>query len=85
VAWSPAGLEAALRLAGSLRMFGMRAVLDTEPRRLAAALEWRAALGAAHLLHVGGGPTVAWSAGSGSRVRRLPAEQVVARLAEPDG
>ncbi|TMC02039.1 MAG: hypothetical protein E6J41_31275 [Chloroflexi bacterium] len=85
VAWSPAGLEAALRLAGSLRMFGMRAVLDTEPRRLAAALEWRSALGAAHLLHVGGGPTVAWSAGASSRVRRLPAEQVVARLAEPDG
>ncbi len=80
VAWSAAGLEDALRLAASLRMFGMRAVVDTEPRRLAAAFEWRSALGAAHLLHVGGGRTVAW-AGDGD-VQRLPAERVVARLAE---
>jgi hypothetical protein len=86
VAWSSAGLEEALRLAGSLRMFGMRAVVDTEPRRLAGALEWRAALGAAHLLHVGGGRTVSWSpAGTPAGVRRLPAEQVVARLAERGG
>jgi ATP phosphoribosyltransferase regulatory subunit len=84
VAWSTAGLEEALRLAASLRMFGMRAVVDTEPRRLAAALEWRAALGAGHLLHVGGGRTVAWAA-AGGRVRRLAGEQVVARLAERRG
>lgn len=80
VAWSAPGLEDALRLAASLRMFGMRAVVDTQPRRLAAALEWRSTLGAAHLLHVGGGSTVAW-AGDGD-VQRLPPERVVARLAE---
>jgi ATP phosphoribosyltransferase regulatory subunit len=86
VAWSSAGLEGALRLAGSLRMFGMRAVMDTEPRRLAASLEWRATLGAANLLHVSGGRTVAWSAASSpARVQRLPAEHVVARLAERGG
>jgi len=85
VAWSSAGREDALRLAGTLRMFGMRAVVDTEPRRLAAAQEWRSALGAEHLVHAGGGQTVAWSAPGGSRVQRLPAEQVVARLAERGG
>jgi ATP phosphoribosyltransferase regulatory subunit len=81
VAWSSPGLETALRLAASLRMFGMRAVVDTEARRLGAALEWRATLGASHLLHVGGGRTVAWAAGDGP-VQRLPAEHVVGRLAE---
>jgi ATP phosphoribosyltransferase regulatory subunit len=86
VAWASAGLEEALRLAGSLRMFGMRAVVDTEARRLAAALEWREVLGAEHLVHVGGGRTVAWSAAATpSRIQRLPAQQVVARLAERGG
>jgi hypothetical protein len=67
-------------------MFGMRAVVDTEPRRLASALEWREALGAEHLVHAGGGRTVAWSAAATpARVQRLPAEQVVARLAERGG
>jgi len=64
-------------------MFGRRAVVDPEARRLAAAMEWREALGAEHLVHVGGGRTVAWSAAATpTRVQRLPAEQVVARLAE---
>jgi ATP phosphoribosyltransferase regulatory subunit len=81
VAWTSAGLEDALRLAGSLRMFGMRSVVDTQPRRLSAALEWRAALGARHLLHQSGGRTVAWAAGTGA-VRRLPAERVVSAMAE---
>jgi ATP phosphoribosyltransferase regulatory subunit len=81
VAWTRPGLEAALRLAASLRMFGMRSVLDTEPRRLAGAQEWRAGLGARHLLHVTGGQTVAWSAG-GDEVRRIAFDQVVDRVAE---
>jgi hypothetical protein len=85
VAWSGAGLEEALRLASSLRMFGMRAVVDTQARRLGAALEWRAALGASHLVHAGGGRTVAWAPAGAAGVRRLPAEQVVARLAERVG
>jgi len=84
VAWSSAGLEEALRLAASLRMFGIRAVVDTEPRRLGEAPAWRDALGAAHLLHVGGGATVAW-APAGGRVRRLAADRAVARLAEGRG
>jgi ATP phosphoribosyltransferase regulatory subunit len=80
VAWSNAGLEDALRLAASLRMFGMRAVVDTEPRRLEAARAWREALGAVQLLHVTGGRTVAL-AGADGVVHRLAAERVVARLA----
>src|SRR5262249_57715524 len=41
VGWTSAGLVEALGLAASLRMFGMRAVADTQSRGLAAALEWR--------------------------------------------
>ncbi|HEY7201358.1 MAG TPA: ATP phosphoribosyltransferase regulatory subunit [Candidatus Dormibacteraeota bacterium] len=81
VAWSSAGLEEALRLAASLRMFGIRAVVDTEPRRLGAATAWREALGAVHLVHVAGGQTVAW-AGPDGQVHRLPAARVIGRLAE---
>jgi len=84
VAWSSPGLPEALRLAGRLRMFGMRAVVDTRPRGLAAALEWRETLGARHLLHLPGAGRVAWAAAE-LAVRRLPADQVVARLAEGAG
>jgi len=84
VAWSSPGLPEALRLAGRLRMFGMRAVVDTRPRGLAAALEWRETLGARHLLHLPGAGRVAWAAAERA-VRRLPADQVVARLAEGAG
>ena len=81
VAWAAAGLDDSLRLARSLRLFGMRAVVDTRPRGLAAALRWRASLGAHHLVHVAGGGRAAWAAGA-ERPRRLPVEQVVARLAD---
>ena len=80
VAWSPAGLPAALRLAASLRLFGMRAVVDTQPRGAAAAQGWGRSLGARHALHVEVAGTVRWTPAEG-RGRRLPAEQVVARLA----
>jgi ATP phosphoribosyltransferase regulatory subunit len=80
VAWTNAGQAAALRLGSSLRLFGMRAVVDTQPRGLAAARDWTQVLGAANLLHCSDGESVAWAPGSG-RLRRLPAEQVVARLA----
>ena len=79
VGWTAAGLEEALALAASLRMFGMRAVVDTQPRGLAAALGWREALGARHLLHLNGSGRTAWAAGNG-RVRRLPTDQVVQQL-----
>src|SRR5262249_24368071 len=86
VGWTSAGLEGALSLAASLRMFGMRAVVGTQPRALAAALGWRAAPGARHLLHLNGTGRTAWAAANG-RVRRLPTgrvlEQLVAGSAEP--
>lgn len=84
VAWPAAGLRAAIELAGSLRLFGMRAVVDTEPRSLAAAREWRRVLGARHLLHVDGTARVTWAVEDG-RPRRLAAEQVVGRLAQVRG
>jgi ATP phosphoribosyltransferase regulatory subunit len=81
ICWSSAGLEPALRLAGSLRMFGMRTVVDTQARGLAGGLRWREALGARHLLHLGGSSRVAWVSGDGA-VRRLTADQAVGALAE---
>jgi ATP phosphoribosyltransferase regulatory subunit len=80
VAWTAAGQPAALRLGSSLRLFGMQAVVDTEPRPLIAARRWAAVVGAANLLHCSGAASVAWAPARG-RLRRLPAEQVVARLA----
>ena len=70
----------ALRLGSSLRLFGMHSVVDTEARALASARRWAEVVGAANLLHCTGAGTVAWAPGRG-RLRRLPAEQVVARLA----
>ncbi len=80
VAWSRAGLRQALRLGSSLRMFGMRAVVDTEPRTLEKARGWRDSVGARSLVHCTGAPRVAWQPPR-EPVRRLPAEQVVGRLA----
>ena len=80
VAWSAAGLPAALRLGASLRLFGMRTVVDTEPRALGGARAWGETLGARNLLHVDGRGPVGWVP-TGGRLRRLPPEQVVARLA----
>ncbi len=80
VAWSGRGLTDALRLGSSLRLFGMRAVVDTEARALPAAKAWAGQVGAAHLVHCGGGAQVALT-GPDGRVRRLPPEQVVARMA----
>jgi ATP phosphoribosyltransferase regulatory subunit len=80
VAWSQSGLERALRVGASLRLFGMRAVVDTEARTLAAARDWRSSIAAANLIHCSADGGVAWIAGTG-RARRLPPEQVVSRLA----
>ena len=81
VAWRRGSVRDALRLGASLRLFGMRAVVDTEPRSLDAARRWRAAVGARHLVHFGAGQRPAWVP-PGGRLRRLPPEQVVAKLAE---
>jgi len=80
IAWTSSGLDDALRLAASLRMFGMRAVVDTQPRSLAAAVAWREAVGARHLLHLAGSGRAAWAAAD-RPVRRLPADQVIDQLA----
>src|SRR5712692_1149763 len=80
VAWGRAGQKAALQLGASLRLFGMRAVVDTQPRGIGAARAWATALGARNLVFCEGPERVAWSPGPG-RMRRLPPEQVVARLA----
>ncbi len=80
VAWAGSGLETALRLGSTLRLFGMRAVVDTEARSEAGAKAWWRALGAANLIQCRGGATVAWS-GRRGRTLRLPPEQVAARLA----
>lgn len=81
VAWNGDGLRPALRLGASLRMFGMRAVVDTEARSADAARRWRTAVGAQHLVHLEGPGPATWVAPEG-RARRLPPEQIVARLAE---
>jgi ATP phosphoribosyltransferase regulatory subunit len=80
VAWSAAGLPSALRLGASLRLFGMRTVVDTQRRGLASARGWADSLAARNLLHLDGRGLVGWLP-AGGRLKRLPAEQVVARLA----
>ena len=80
VAWTGAGLDTALRLGSTLRLFGMRAVVDTEARGAAEARTWWRAVGAANLVHCRGDAQVAWTA-YGQRTRTLPPEQVAARLA----
>ena len=80
VAWTGAGLGTALRLGSTLRLFGMRAVVDTEARGPAQARTWWRAVGAANLVHCRGDAQVAWTA-DGERTRTLPPEQVAARLA----
>ena len=80
VAWSDGGLETALRLGSTLRLFGMRAVVDTESRAQSEAARWWHAVGAVNLLFCRGEGQVAWSA-DGQRTRSLPPEQVAARLA----
>lgn len=80
VAWSGQGLDAALRLGATLRLFGMRAIVDTEARSAGEARSWWRAVGAHNLVHCTGDSSVAWTA-PGRRTRKLPPEQVAARLA----
>jgi ATP phosphoribosyltransferase regulatory subunit len=80
VAWSAAGLETALRLGSTLRLFGMRAAVDTRVATFERAREWQRAVGAEHLLHCRTSTSVTWVAGD-ARARRMEPEQAVARLA----
>jgi ATP phosphoribosyltransferase regulatory subunit len=79
VGWNEPGLAAALRLGASLRMFGLRAVVDTQARGLEEARGWSRELGARHLVHAGD-ELMVFDEGDG-RARRLRPEQVVARIA----
>jgi ATP phosphoribosyltransferase regulatory subunit len=80
IAWEAPGLATALRLGSTLRLFGMRAVVDTQPRSHAGALDWWHAVGAANLVHCRTAKSTAWTA-RGRRTRTLPPEQVAGRLA----
>src|SRR5438093_183442 len=63
IAWrGAAGLRGALRVGSTLRLFGMRAVVDTESRSQEAARHWWEAVGAADLIFCADGSTVALSA-----------------------
>src|SRR5438105_8222828 len=71
VAWTGSGLNTALRLGSTLRLFGMRAIVDTQARGAADAKAWWRAVGAANLIHCRAGGEVAW-ASDGQRSRALP-------------
>ena len=80
VAWGGAGLATAVRLGATLRLFGMRAVVDTQPRSQVESKAWWHAVGAVNLIHCHSESSVAWTV-RGQRTRRLPPEQVAGRLA----
>jgi ATP phosphoribosyltransferase regulatory subunit len=80
LAWSGEGLSTALRLASTLRLFGMRVVVDTQVRSPEEARAWWQAVGAANLVHCTSDSRASWTS-AGKRARSLPPEQVAARLA----
>ena len=79
VGWSRSGREAALRLGSTLRLFGMRAIVDTQPRGVEAARAWAGDLGARDLLHAGRPDRVLWIGSDGGR-RRVPIDRIVGEL-----
>ncbi len=79
VAWSPAGLDEALRLGATLRLFGLRAIVATESQSLGAARTWGRSAGARDVLHVGAGAGVRW-VDPGGAVHRVPERAVVGEL-----
>ena len=84
VAWTGSGMPTAMRLGSTLRLFGMRAVVDTEARGQVEARAWCQALGAANLIHCRSAKTVSWTV-RGKRTLRLPPEQIAGRLAGASG
>ena len=80
LSWSGSGLSTALRLASTLRLFGMRAIVDTQARTPEDARAWWQAVGAANLVHCTSDARASWTS-PGKRARSLPPEQVAARLA----
>ena len=80
IAWTESGFETALQLGSTLRLFGMRAVVDTQSRDQADGLAWSRAIGAVHLLHCTEKSEVMWTA-QRKRPRRLSPDDVAAQLA----
>jgi ATP phosphoribosyltransferase regulatory subunit len=80
VAWTGTGLATALKLGSTLRLFGMRAVVDTQARDQAQAKAWWKAVGAVNLIHCHSQAKVSWTA-RGGKTKTLPPEQVAGRLA----
>ena len=84
VAWTGAGLNTALAIGSTLRLLGMRAVVDTEVRDEAAAKDWWAAVGAANLIYCAGVSEVAWTS-QGRQSTRIAPGEVASRLAGGTG
>ena len=84
VAWTEPGFETALHLGSTLRLFGMRAVVDTQARDAEEAVSWSRAIGAANLLHCTNQSSVAWTAPK-RRARRLSPDEVASQLATSSG
>lgn len=80
IAWHEAGFENALSLGSTLRLFGMSAIVDTQPRDPEDAAAWSRSLGAANLLHCRNASSVSWSV-PGRKARQLAPDEVASRLA----
>jgi hypothetical protein len=80
IAWTGSGLKAALRLGSTLRMLGMRAVVDTEARDQEAAQAWWSAIGAANLVYCRTGSDFSLTR-HGQRSTRVAPDEVANRLA----
>jgi ATP phosphoribosyltransferase regulatory subunit len=80
IAWSEAGFETALKLGSTLRLFGMRTVVDTQARDQEDALSWSRGLRAASLLLCHNAGEVSWTV-PGRRTRKLTPDEVASQLA----
>jgi ATP phosphoribosyltransferase regulatory subunit len=79
IAWTGTGLNAALGIGSTLRLLGMRAVVDTEARHQTAAKAWWSAVGAANLIYCESASEVLWFA-PGKRAARITPLEVASRL-----
>jgi ATP phosphoribosyltransferase regulatory subunit len=80
IAWTGSGLNTALSVGSTLRLLGMRAVVDTEAREQAGAQAWWSAVGAANLIYCESASQLAWTA-QGKRTTSIAADEVASRLA----
>jgi ATP phosphoribosyltransferase regulatory subunit len=80
LAWTGSGLNTALGIGSTLRLLGMRAVVDTEAREQAQAKAWWSAVGAENLIYCENASEISWTA-QGKRPTRIAAGEVASRLA----